>query len=200
MSRFLVRAFGILLTIVLAATAFAGTAAAGATTAKCAAYKSGSMGAGKPLAVVTDKATSKKPLSVKVSTGPGLGLTSTTPDAGPGSGDTGSVTHNDVNVQVNTATRSTGLYIRVEFAPYEDYDLYLRDKTGSAVAYVGGFNVIPVPGTFLDGTGNGGHSEMGAEQIDGYPVKNCAGFTVDIVSATTPGGPVTVKYWLGKPS
>src|SRR2546423_1928127 len=112
MQRSLVRSFGVLLPIILAATAFAGTATAGAaTTPKCAAYKPGSTGTGKPLTVVTDRATAKKPVSVKVDTGPGLGLTSTTPDAGPGSGDTGSVSHNDVNLQVNTATRSTGLYI-----------------------------------------------------------------------------------------
>jgi hypothetical protein len=30
-------------------------------------------------------------------------------------------------------------------------------------------------------------------------VKDCQGFTLDISSATTPGGAVTVKYWFGKP-
>ena len=165
--------------------------------ATCAPYTPGEAAAEAPVTVVTDAATEEAPVEVTVSTAEGLGFSS--PD-GP-SGDTGPTSHAYANVQVDSASPSTGLYARVEFAPTWDYDAYLRTADGTAVAYSAGFNqgaVAADPTGFgLDGTGHGGHSEQGAEQIDGWTAADCDGFTYDIVSAGTPGGDVTVKFWLG---
>lgn len=167
--------------------------------AACAPYVPGENGADAPITVVTDAATEEAPVEVTVSTAEGLGLSSAD---GP-SGDEGHTSHAYANVQVDSAASGAGLYARVEFAPTWDYDAFLRTADGTAVAYSAGFNqgaVAPDPTGFgLDGTGHGGHSEQGAEQIDGWTTADCDGFTYDIVSAATPGGDVTVKFWLGEP-
>ena len=167
----------------------------------CAAYQPGEAGAEAPITVVTDAATAEAPVEVTVTTAEGLGFSSAD---GP-SGDQGHVTHAYANVQVDSAASDAGLYARVEFAPTWDYDAFLRTSDGTAVAYSAGFNQGMTPagdpsGLGLDGTGHGGHSEQGAEQIDGYLAADCDGFTYDIVSAGTPGGDVTVKFWLGEPA
>jgi len=95
--------------------------------------------------------------------------------------------------------------VRVEFQPVEDYDLYMRTSGGTAVAWAAGFNPIG-PGNDALVTAapdqfplyNHGHSEVGAEQVDGFRAKGCVTYQVDIASGTSPGGAVTVKYWLGK--
>lgn len=163
----------------------------------CAPYVPGENGADAPITIVTDAATAEAPVEVTVSTLEGLGFSS--PD-GP-SGDEGATSHAYANVQVDSAASGAGLYARVEFAPTWDYDGFLRTSDGTAVAYSAGFNQFVVPGGDpfgLDGTGNGGHSEQGAEQIDGWATSDCDGFTYDIVSTGTPGGDVTVKFWLGE--
>ena len=186
MKRMLVRTFGILLPIALAATAFAGSAA----DAKSA------CGTGKFTAVTT-KATQAKPVSVSVATQPGLG---TTNPSGPG-GDIGQVTHAYTSVVVQ-GPKSAKLFIRAEFQPFEDYDLYLRTAPDQpSFAYAAGFNPAGPANDVINSSpagpiSKGGHSEMGAEQIDGAPVSGCTTYVVDLASATTPGGAVTVKYWL----
>ena len=168
--------------------------------AACAPYVPGENGADAPVTVVTDAATAEAPVEVTVATAEGLGFSSAD---GP-SGDTGHTSHAYANVQVDSAASGRGLYARVEFTPTFDYDGFLRTSDGTAVAYSAGFNQAPMPagdptGFGLDGTGHGGHSEQGAEQIDGWATNDCDGFTYDIVSAGTPGGDVTVKFWLGDP-
>lgn len=161
----------------------------------CATYVPGENGADAPITVVTDAATEEAPVEVTVATAEGLGFSSA---EGP-SGDEGHTSHAYANVQVDSAASGAGLYARVEFAPTWDYDAFLRTADGTAVAYSAGFNQVIVPAFGLDGTGHGGHSEQGAEQIDGWTTSDCDGYTYDIVSAGTPGGDVTVKFWLGEP-
>ncbi|MEA2477969.1 MAG: hypothetical protein QOF16_701 [Actinomycetota bacterium] len=165
--------------------------------APCPAYAPGTDGQGKPVTVVTDAATQDKPASVQLTAGPGLGFSSPTEGS-----DQGQTSHAYANVQVDSKAPNAYLYVRAEFQYPNDYDLYLRTSDGTAVAYVGGFNEAPEtipssPVQPLDGTGNGGHSEMGAEQIDGAQVADCSGFTADVVGGTAAGGAVTMKYWLG---
>lgn len=166
----------------------------------CPAYVPGDLGKDQPITTVTDASTQDKPATADVDTGPGMGFSS--PDVG---GDQGPTSHSYTNVQVDSAAPTAYLYVRLEFQYPEDYDLYLRASDGTAIAYVGGFNEAPVTlpvgtvGQPLDGTGHGGHSEMGAEQIDGATASDCQGFTVDVVSGTAAGETVTVKYWLGDP-
>ncbi|MDQ3879223.1 MAG: hypothetical protein M3290_12870 [Actinomycetota bacterium] len=169
--------------------------------AACPAYAPGDLGKDAKTTVVTDAATADKPATADVDTGPGAGFSS--PDVG---GDQGPTSHAYANVQVDSAAPTAYLYVRIEFQYPQDYDLYLRTSDGTAVAYVGGFNEAPLTipantpvGQPIDGTGHGGHSEMGAEQIDGTTVADCQGFTVDVVGGTAAGGTVTVKYWLGDP-
>lgn len=172
--------------------------------ASCAPYVPGEAGKDAPVTVVTDAATAEAPVEVTVPTAEGLGFSS----ADGASGDTGPTSHAYANVQVDSATSGRGLYARIEFTPTFDYDGFLRTADGTAVAYSAGVNQIPLNespvadpfGTGLDGTGHGGHSEMGAEQIDGWATNDCDGFTYDIVSASTPGEDVVVKFWLGDPA
>lgn len=167
----------------------------------CAAFTPGELGAGGEVTKVTDAATEDKPVEVTLSTAPGLGLSS--PDVG---GDEGQTSHAYTNVQVDSASPGANLYVRVEFMPSWDYDIFLRSSDGAALAYAAGFNqgmgagLGDPTGVGLDGTGNGGHSEFGAEAIDGYAAADCDGFTLDVSSAGTAGGDVTVKYWLGEPA
>jgi hypothetical protein len=164
--------------------------------AACAPFTPYEKGASAPIAVVTDAATEAAPVTVTLATAEGLGTsTNETED-----GDTGAlVSHAYHNVQVDSAAPTAALYVRLEFAGYQDYDLYLRNPDGTSDTYSAG----APPYQVFDGTGNGGHSEgdptAAAENIDGAAVTDCQGFTVDVVSATTEGADVTLKYWLGAP-
>jgi hypothetical protein len=158
--------------------------------AACAAYQPGELGAGQPVKTITDAATKDKPVEIKLTTGPGLGFSS---PEGP-SGDDGHVEHVYTNVQVDSKAPATAINARLEFNRAFEYDLFLRDAAGTALAYAAGYN--PAPGTPLDGA-EGGHSEAGAEVIDPFATNDCTGFTLDSASAITPGGEVVLKVWLG---
>ena len=161
--------------------------------AACAAYVPGEKGTGAPITVVTDAATADKPVVIKHATEAGLGFSS---EEGEGNPDEELTTHSYTNVQVDSANPSAGLYISLEFTPVFDYDLWLRDAAHTALAYSAGASP-PVP-VVADGTGHGGHSGVGTENIDGFLAADCQGFTVDIASAGSPGGEVTISYWLGE--
>jgi hypothetical protein len=162
----------------------------------CPAYQPSEWGAEQPVTVVTDKATEEAPVVLEIETAAGLGSSSSdSPDAG-GPGDTpNAVSHAFANVQVDPKATSTGLYARLSHTPTWDYDLYVRDNTGQGLAYSAGFRE-GVP--FLDGTGNGGHTGNGTENIDGLTSADCAGYLVDVIGATTPGETVTLELWLGE--
>ncbi len=162
----------------------------------CAPYVPGELGSGAETATLTDAHTADAPLVVELSSGPGLGFSSTDPG-----GDQGETSHVYYNVLVDTAAVDTGLYVRTEFMQLTEYDLFVRTADGTAAAYTAGANQtpVPIPGPLgLDGTGSGGHSEFGADQIDGLRSPDCTGYTVDVVSAITPGGPVSMSLWLGE--
>lgn len=147
----------------------------------CAPYVPGEDGKDAPITVVTDAATADKPIEVTVATDIGI------PEA--------DITHAFHNVQVDSSGAETGLYARFEFDLGQDYDLYLRDAGGTEVARSAGFNQATLAG---DGTGNGGHSEADAEQLDGIKSADCTGYTVDVASYFTEGGDYTLKLWLGE--
>ncbi|MDQ3952441.1 MAG: hypothetical protein M3279_05685 [Actinomycetota bacterium] len=192
------------LSVIASAALIVGAFTAGPADAKkkkkkpkaCATYVPGELGADQPVTVVTDAATAEAPVEVELDTGPGVGFTS--PD-GP-QDDTGDTSHVFTNVQVDSAARETGLYIRLEFPAGLEYDLFARLQDGTSYAYVAGSNHTgPLVTQFgLDGTGHGGYSEVGAENLEGLTTPDCGGYTVDVASAITPGGAVTVKYWLGE--
>ena len=158
------------------------------TTPACDPYIPGEQGSSERavegLQVVTDAATEEKPIEVVVPTDPAA------------DGEPADTAHRYVNIQVDTAAAESGLYARFEFLEPEDYDIYLNNAAGEYQAQAAGYNPAPVGP--LDGTGHGGHSEVGAEQLDGIKTPDCGGYTLDLKSYATPGGDKTLKLWLGE--
>lgn len=143
------------------------------------------------LVKVTDAATAEAPIEIELETDPGLGLGRPGSTIGPVPiGD--HVSEAFVNVQVDSAAPSTGLYATIEFNPAFDYDLYLDDSTGTEVAHSAGFfNQSSTAGA-------AGHSAPGSENIEGLETSDCGGYAADVVGSITPGGGVTLKLWLGE--
>ncbi|MFN2526197.1 MAG: hypothetical protein ABR505_08030 [Actinomycetota bacterium] len=149
----------------------------------CPAYTPGEQGAELPVNLVTDAHTADAPLEVTVATE--AGFVAEVPMAFQ-------------NIQVDTASAETGLHAAFEFEIFEDYDIYLNNPDGSEAARAAGFNPFPfVPGE-TDGTGNGGHSEQGAEYLDGIRTADCGGYTLQIDSFLAEGGDRTLNLWLGE--
>ena len=154
----------------------------------CAAYVPGDQGAGQPIAVVTDAATEASPVVVEVEAAPGMGS-----DLGIGVYDERtSVFH---NVQVDSALPTAGLWVRIEFTEYHDYDLSLLTPAGDTAASSG--ESQPVAGV---GGGTAGGHEGGSnyEMVTGVNTPDCGGYTTEVISYLTTGGPVTISYWLGE--
>ena len=155
----------------------------------CAPVTAGGNGAEAELVRLTTAATAEKPVEIELETAQGLGFSSTAPDGG---GDEGATSHVYQNLQVISAVPGTALNARVEFGQHQDYDFFLRDAASQeSLAYSAGFNG-PAP---VD-SGDGGHAEWGAEAIDAFAYEKCTGYTLDVVSAVTEGGPVALKIWL----
>lgn len=195
-----VRTFAVLASIGLIVGAFAAGPADAAKKKKkkkvpaCAPYTPQEVAADVPVTTITDAHTADAPLVLELDTPRGVGFTnpdSTTDDPAhhgfPG--------HTYVNVQVDSATATSGLYGLLEFNQVWDYDLVFRGDDGSGVAYsAGGAPYVLI----FDGTGHGGQAHPGTEQIDGLATDDCTGYLVDVTSATTPGDAVTLKLWLGE--
>jgi hypothetical protein len=154
--------------------------------AACAPYVPGEQGADAETVVVTDAATEDAPIEVVIEQGPGL-VTGTVARS-----------HAFRNIQVDSAAVDAGLYVRYEFPAYEDHDLYLNYADGSVAAQAAGFNPIVEAPLVNDGTSIGGHSERGAEQIDGVRTADCDGYTADFDAFLARGGEYTVTLWLGE--
>ena len=158
--------------------------------AGCAAYVPGEQGAEAETLTITDAHTAEAPLEITLEHGIGLGG----PLVGGVPPDQTSRAYK--NLQVDSDAAETGLFIRYEFPVYEDHDLYVNYPDGTQAASVGGFNAVSA-GPF-DGTGSGGHSEQGAEQIDGLRTPDCGGYTVDFSNYLGEGGEYTALVWLGE--
>lgn len=154
--------------------------------AACAPYQPGELGAEAETTVVTDAATEEKPVELALATGPGLGFSGDNPPP--------TVSRQFTNVQVDSSAKDVGLFVRVEFLEAWDYDLFLRLADGTQLANSAGFGPVD------DGSPEDSKHEFGAETIMGFLAADCAGYTVEVASATTPGGEVTLKYWLGEPN
>ncbi|MDQ3915508.1 MAG: hypothetical protein M3323_09315 [Actinomycetota bacterium] len=160
--------------------------------AGCPAYSPSEWSKDIPVTKVTDEHTADAPLTIEVPTEMGFGSSSPEP---PAEDPKNPISRVFLNVQVDSAAPTTGLYATVEHTPMLDYDLYIRDTFGVGQAYSAGF----APGVpFLDGTGHGGHTGLGSENIEGLTSEDCTGYLVDIISATTPGEEVTLTLWLGE--
>jgi len=162
-------------------------------TPACPAYVAGDEGAEAETTIVTDAATEEAPVVVELTAGAGLandlGL------AGGAYDETSSIFQ---NVQVDTANPEAGLYARLEFQEFHDYDLYLNYPDGSTAANSGDFNIAP--GHDLGGGSPDGAWEAGTnyESVLGIATDDCGGYTARMVSYLTNGGAVTLSLWLGE--
>lgn len=161
---------------------------------KCAPYTAPEWAGEAETTIVTDAATADAPVEIELDTAPGAGFTSADDPEG-GTGDVTKVFH---NVVVDSAAASAPLNVRIEYPVVWDYDLFLRVPEGPSVAYEADFNPATVAGPTPVGGNEGGHPEPGAGQIDAYPAADCSGYTVDVSSAITAGGAVTMTLWLGE--
>lgn len=189
------RALSVLMIIGLVGSLFAaGTIDASAKKRKkkkvCKAYVAPERAADVETVKVTDKATAETPLELTLATEPGLGVGRNPANLGA------RVSHVYQNIQVDSKAKTAGLYMRVEFPDYNDYDLYLDRADGTTAAQAAGFGEGVEQ--LQDGDTSDGHTEIGAEEVSGIETADCAGYTPDIVGATTQGGEVTVKLWLGE--
>lgn len=174
----------------------AGTADAKKKPKKCAPYAPSQWSSDIPVTMVTDAHTAEAPLEITVPTSPGAGTSSSD---SPENSDESKAAHAFLNVQVDSAAKLTGLYGTLEFTPAFDYDLFFRGNDGVGLAYSAGTShLVPLLG--IDGTGHGGHSGAGTENIDGLQTADCTGYLVDVVTSIGPGGDVTLKLWLGDPA
>ena len=162
--------------------------------AQCPAYTPGDEGKEAASTVVTDAATEDSPLVVELDAEAGLAN-----DLGLAGGAYDETTSVFQNVQVDSASASAGLYAKLSFSAFHDYDLYLNYADGSTAANSGDFNIAP-------GEGIGGGSPEGAweagndyEQVNGIKTADCAGYTAKMVSYLTSGGTIELSLWLGEP-
>lgn len=175
-----VRIVALVASAALIGGAFASPAAAGKKkkAVKCGAFSPGVEDAAEAAVLkVTPKHTEDAPLVIEVEHGPALWPAHT----------------EDKYANVQISGPASGLYIREEFPPNQDIDLYLFDAAGEEVASSGAFNPVPVPG-LLDAGGNGGPTW---ESINGFAVATCTGLTINSHAYATPGTKATIKVWLG---
>lgn len=162
--------------------------------AGCPAYAPSEWSKDLPVTVLKDEHTAEAPLEITVPTEQGVGTSSgTSPENGPDS----MASHAFVNVQVDSASPEVGLYGSIAFTPVLDYDLHVRGNDGASLAYSAGTHYM-IPAEGWNGTGNGGHSGDGTENVDGLVTSDCTGYLIDIVGSLTPGEDVTLKLWLGE--
>lgn len=153
--------------------------------AACDAYVPGELGAEAESLVVEDSHTAEAPLEHTLATSPGIGAGRN--PAGEGM----FVSHSYLNLQVDSANEKAGLWVKVSFGEYQDYDLYLDFADGTNAASAGGF------GPVADGNESDSESAVGSESVIGVSTSDCGGYTLDVAGATTEGGDVTVTAWLG---
>lgn len=161
--------------------------------ASCAAYVPGEEGAEAKTTVVTDAATAEAPVIVELEAGMGLGN-----DLGLAGGaynETSSIYH---NVQVDSANPNAGLYVKLQFAEYHDYDLYLNTAGGDNAATSGDANAAHGHGLGSGAPEGGWEAGSDYESVLGINTPDCGGYTARIVSYLTNGGTVTLSMWLGE--
>lgn len=96
------------------------------------------------------------------------------------------------NFQIHSGKPGTGLWIKSEFEERHDLDLYLYNEAGEEVALSGGFNTVP------EAHDSDGNATTNSEQIPGYPVGQCEGYTLGSSAYLTSGTDVKLTVWLGE--
>ncbi|HYI44936.1 MAG TPA: hypothetical protein VE174_05655 [Actinomycetota bacterium] len=184
----------LVVSVLLLGSLDAGVARGGTDGSKCPPYPSPRWAGDVPTTFVPDSATARRPIEVTLATGPGAGTT----DAGSPKDDMGEISHVFHNVVVAPDKGPAMLFARAEYLPAFDYDLFLRAPGGSSVAFEWDLNPAAVNGPSPMDSSFKGHAEPGVSQIDGYGAPRCVGYTIDLASGLTPGGPVLLKLWIAK--
>ena len=196
------KSLAVMIMAALVASAFVAPAAEAKKKKKkppvCAAYVPGERGAAAETVVVTDAATAEAPAIYAFSLGQDF-------DEGL-QGDTSTV----VNVQVDSAAASAGLYATFEFPMRRDYDMYAYHASGNEAASSHGFNpiieadiTIPVPllgdtNPANTTTNHAGESKADSENIVGLTTNDCGGYTFRMANYFGEGGDFELKLWLGE--
>jgi hypothetical protein len=158
----------------------------------CAAFAPGDYGKDKPTAVITDAATEAAPVEQTISL-----------DMSAGDADLVGVgqpppTFDQFNIQVDTATPDTGLYVLFEFPERRDYDIDLLHTDGSYAARSHDFNlVLGAPNGIGENGGHGGEATTASEKLVGIRTADCGGWTLEATNWLGEGGDMKVKVWLG---
>jgi len=156
--------------------------------ASCAPYTPGEEGAEAETSVLTEAATEENPVVVEYEAEMG-GPTSPFVDAF----DLRSFLFH--NVQVDSASPDTGLYVRTEFTDGHDYDLALFHGDGTEAASSG--ESQPEPGLGAGSPEGAWEGGSNYEMLKGIRTADCAGYTARVAGYLTSGGPVTISMWLG---
>lgn len=192
----IVLALGLVVSGVLAGPA---TAAKKKKPKACAPYQAGEMGAEADTVVVTDAHTAEAPLLHAFTLGPAF-------DEGIGAAVGHDQTpHHNLNIQVDSAAKSAGLYVTWEFDTNRDYDLWAYFPDGTAAASSHGFQPLiatqgqPAPADQSNTASNhAGESTATSENIVGVITPDCGGYTLDMATYFGEGGDFELKVWLGE--
>ncbi|MFN2587964.1 MAG: hypothetical protein ABR613_07590 [Actinomycetota bacterium] len=172
----------------------------------CAPYTPGEMGAEAAKVVVTDAHTAEAPLAHAFSIGPNFdeGLSDFANSVRPGTVPH-STPHERLNVQVDSAAATAGLYVTWEFDTHRDYDLWAYNADGTAAASAHGFQPLidtkgqPAPADQSNTSSNhGGESTATSENLVGIITPDCGGYTLDMATYFGEGGDFELKIWLGE--
>lgn len=194
---------------VVMAVALVGAAFAGPVEAKkkkkkkkpkppvCQAYAPGELGAEAETLVVTDEATEEAPAIFEFSLDAYFfeGLAASTLGQPPQA---------TVNVQLDSASESAGLYALFEFDSRRDYDLWAYWPNGNEGASSHGFNpLIETQGQPVDqsntASNHAGETTASSEAIVGLTTPDCDGYTFQMTNYLGEGGDFELKLWLGEP-
>lgn len=165
----------------------------------CAPYQPGEMGAEADTIVVTDAHTAEAPALHAFTLGPAF-------DEGVGAAVGQDVTpHHNLNIQVDSAAKTAGLYVTWEFDTNRDYDLWAYFPDGTAAASSHGFQPLiatqgqPAPADQSNTASNhAGESTATSENIVGVITPDCGGYTLDMATYFGEGGDFELKVWLGE--
>lgn len=142
---------------------------------------------------ITDKYTQAKPKVFSYTHGPAQWFPADPADA---EGQSAAVEDTKwFNIQVVSKKKFFGLYIRQEWSatPVSDMDLYVYDRFGQQATSSGHWNQLP-----SEASATGFESgNAGFEEIAGFGVTDCSGFTIESRAFSSPGENMTLKIWLG---
>lgn len=160
----------------------------------CASYAPGEKGKEAETIVLSDEATAEKPVVHEVELGQYFfeGATGTPPSK-------------TLNVQVDSAATTTGLYATFKFPSRRDYDLFAYWPSDKEAASSHGFNPLveartppPLPDPSNTRNNHAGETKADSENIVGLITPDCGGYTLEMLNYFGEGGKLELSLWLGE--